>query len=449
MNLKYKNFEDFIHNIIKLALKYGATDVDAMIEKVVSCSLKYRLGKVENFVDSESVDFGLRVFIGKKQAIVSTSDFNKDSMQDLVKKAIFMAKIVPEDIYSGIGSSDEITIGNYPAIENFDSTKLTFEELLKQSEICEKSAFSVDGITNSEGVDYGWSKKYTSLGTSNGFLSSFCSSNYSLGISVIAGSGTKQSMDYDYCSSVFKEDIKDPSILGRRVGKWAIKGLNSYKVPTGVVPIIFSPKVSHTIISHFIDAINGESIANDTSFLKNELNRQIFPKEVSIIDDPFLSRGLKSIPFDSEGIVPKKQFLIKKGYLLTWLLNLRSARKLGMKSTGHAFRSVCSIPMPESTNVYVEPGSMTPEELISHVKKGFYVRELMGQGVNYITGQYSRGARGFWVENGELTFPVDEVTIAGNLKDMFKNITFARDLKFNYSINAPTMLINGMMLAGK
>jgi PmbA protein len=254
--------------------------------------------------------------------------------------------------------------------------------------------------------------------------------------------------DYDYSSTIHAADLEDPAAVGKRAGERAVRRLGPRKVATSKVPIVLDPRIASSMLRHLAGAITGPSIARGTSFLKDQLGKAIFAASIRVIDDPFRVRGLSSHPFDGEGLAPVRRALIEDGVLTTWLLDLRSGRQLGLASTGHARRGTSSLPSPGPTNLYFEPGALTPAALMADIGAGLYVTEMMGMGVNGVTGDYSRGAAGFWIENGQLTYPVSEITIAGNLKDMFKNLTVANDLEFKTGIDSPTLRIDGMTIAG-
>jgi PmbA protein len=266
---------------------------------------------------------------------------------------------------------------------------------------------------------------------------------------VLAGTGTGMERDYDYATAVFGSDLESPETIGRRAAERTLKRLNPRKVDTCKCAIVYDPRVSGGLVRHLAGAINGAAIARGTSFLKDKMGKRLFPEAITIVDDPFRKRGLNSKPVDGEGIAPKRRAIIDKGILTTWLLDLRSARQLGLKSTGHASRGTTSPPGPSSTNLYLEAGKTPRDALIMGVKRGLYVTEFIGMGVNNVTGDYSRGAAGFWIENGELTFPVSEVTVAGSLLDMFQRVTAADDLTFRYGVDAPTLMIDQLTLAGR
>jgi PmbA protein len=286
------------------------------------------------------------------------------------------------------------------------------------------------------------------LAASNGFAGTYSGSSLGVSTSVIAGSGTGMERDYDFSSAIFAADLRDPVEVGKSAGERAVKRLGAKKMPTSRCPVVFDPRVARSFISHLLGAISGPSIARGTSFLKDRLGEHIFPEAITIIDDPHRHRGLRSKPFDGEGVANRRRAIIDKGVLTTWLLDLRSARQLGLKTTGHAARGTASPPSPAATNVWIEPGALSPKALISDIESGFYVTEMMGMGVNGVTGDYSRGAAGFWIDKGEIAFPVSEMTVAGNLKDIFAGIVAANDLEFKSGADSPTLRVDDLTVAG-
>lgn len=434
-------------DLIARATKAGADAADAVLFEGASLSHAQRLGKVEKLERSEGYDLGLRVLIGKRQAIVSSNDRSPAALGELIERAIAMAKTVPEDPYCGLAAPEELA-RDWPSLELDDPSEPAPETLIARASAAEEAARAVAGVTNSEGAEASWGRSKVALAASNGFAGSYSGTNSSVSVAVLAGAGTGMERDYDYSSAVWAEDLLDPQAIGKSAGERAVKRLNPRKVPTQKVPVVFDPRVAGGMLRHLIGAISGPAIARGTSFLKDKLGQRIFPAGLSIIDDPHRKRGLRSKPFDGEGTRNQRRAIIEDGVLKTWLLDQRSARQLGLKSTGHASRGTSGPPGPAPTNLYMEPGKLTPEALIADIKQGFYVGELMGMGVNGITGDYSRGAAGFWIENGALAYPVSEVTIASNLKEMFLSLAAANDLVFKTGNDAPTLRIEGMTVAG-
>lgn len=436
-----------LQELLKKARAAGADSADALYVEGTSIAQSQRLGAVEKLERSEGQDLGLRVFVGKQQASVSSTELTPEILDSLTERAVAMAKAVPEDPFCGIADASEIAT-ELPSIEMFDPSEPTAEVLVARATAAEDAARAVKGVTNSEGAEASWGSSSIWLATSNGFTGSYSRSSHSLSVSVLAGEGTDMERDYDWHSTVFEADLMDPELLGRNAGEGAVKRLGARSAATGQVPVIYDKRVSGGIVGHLLSAINGSSISRGTSFLKDDLGKAVMAENLNIMDDPLRNRGLRSKPFDGEGLPVSRRHLVENGALKTWILDLRSARQLGLSSTGHAARGTSGPPSPSTTNAYMDAGSESPEALIASIENGLYINELIGMGVNQITGDYSRGAGGYWIENGELTHPVTELTIAGNLRDMFKNMTPANDLSFRYGVDAPTLRIDGMMVAG-
>ena len=438
---------NLLQDLIAKAKKAGADAADAVAIAGASLSHTRRLGKTEKLERSETQDLGLRVLIGKQQAMVSSSDRASATLDELVERAVAMARAIPEDPFCGLADPDQIT-HDWPELDIFDPSEPTAETLIERARAAEEAALAVAGITNSEGADAGWGRSRVALVASNGFAGSYAGSSCGVSASVIAGTGTGMERDYDFASAVYGGDLRSAEDVGREAGERAVKRLGARKMPTGKFPVVFDPRVSRSFLSHLLGAISGPSIARGTSFLKDRLGERIFPAAITFTEDPHKQRGLRSRPFDGEGIANRRRALIDKGVLTTWLLDLRSARQLKMATTGHAARGTASPPTPAATNVWIEPGTQTPQELYANIKSGLYVTELMGMGVNGVTGDYSRGASGFWIENGAIAFPVSEMTVAGNLKDMFARMVAANDLEFRTGADAPTLRIDDLTVAG-
>ncbi|HUK08190.1 MAG TPA: TldD/PmbA family protein [Stellaceae bacterium] len=442
-----QNPTDLLSSLIEKVRRLGADAADAVLVEGVSLSHARRLGKTEKLERSEGHDLGLRVLMGKRQAIVSSNDWSPAALEELAERALAMAKTVPEDPYCGLAAPEELA-RDFPELDMLDPNEPSAETLIERAAKAEEAALAVPGVTNSEGAEAGWGRSQVVMVASNGFVGGYASSGCGVSVAVLAGEGTAMERDFDYSSAVYSEDLEDAALIGKRAGERAVKRLNPRKVASQKVPVMFDPRIARGVIGHLIGAINGPAIARGTSFLKEKLGQQVFSKGITIIDDPHRRRGQRSRPFDGEGVANHRWELVRDGVLTTWLLDLRSARQLGMKTTGHAARGTSSPPNPAPTNVWLEPGPLSPKELMADIKSGFYVGELMGMGVNLITGDYSRGASGFWIENGEMAYPVSEVTVAGNLKDMFMSLTAASDLEFKSSFDAPTIRIEGMTIAG-
>ncbi len=439
--------ELIVERLMGKALKAGAEAADAIIVEGLSVGASFRLGKLEDVERSEGQDLGLRALIGKRQAIVSSNDFSDRALDELVERVVAMARLAPEDPHCGLAPKERLA-KTWPDLDLADESEPGSQTLADRAAEAEAAALAVKGITNSNGAGAGWGRGRIVLATSGGFLGGYESSSHSVSCSLVAGEGMSMETDYDFSSARHLEDLDSAIDVGRRAAERTVERLNPRKVSTQSVSVVYAPRVANSIVGHFSGAITGSSVARGTSFLKDKMDEAVFASHISIIDDPHRVRGLASKPFDAEGVANKAHTLVDEGVLTTWLLHCASAHQLGLETTGHAARGTGGPPGVSSTNLYMAAGAQSPEELIADIKSGLYVTDLIGQGVNGITGDYSRGASGFWIEDGEITYAVNEITIASNLKDMFKNATPANDLVFRYGTNAPTLRIEGMMVAG-
>ena len=439
--------QKILGSLLDAAKKAGADAADALYVEGVSSSVSYRLGKLEDVERAENYDLGLRVFVGQKVAFVSSTDFSAEALAGLPERAVKMARLAPEDRYAGLAPKDRLAT-SIPALDLEDMGEPSPELLIERARNAEAAALAVAGVTNSEGGGASFSRSAVALATSTGFYGRYAGTSHGIGVAVLAGEGTGMERDYDHDSARHSGDLRSAEDIGRTAGEKAVKRLNPRSMKSQSVPVVFHPDEASGLLGHFAGAISGAAIARGVSFLKDRMGQAIFAPGINIIDDPHRVRGLRSKPFDGEGVANKRRALIENGVLTTWLLDCASARQLGLETTGHAARGTGGPPSPSTTNLYLEAGKLSVKELIADIKQGFYVTELMGMGVNSVTGDYSRGAAGFWIENGEIAFPVSEVTIAGNLKDMFQHLTPASDLEFRHGTNAPTVRVEGMTLAG-
>lgn len=438
---------NLLSELIARTTAAGADAADAMLVESTSLSLSQRLRQPERLERSESTDLGLRVFIGHRMAIASTADLRPSGLDELVERALAMARAVPEDPYCGL-APPEMLATDWPDLDLFDPGEPSADTLVARARKAEGAALDIPGITNSDGAEAGWSRMQVTLAATNGFVGRYGRTANQLSVAVIAGESGQMEVDYDFTAAVHEADLEDAEIVGRRAGERAVRRLGGRKIATARMPVVFDPRLSNSLLRHLAGAISGPAIARGTSFLKTKLESAIFAPAVTIIDEPRLPRGLRSRPFDGEGVASHRQPVVAEGTLTRWLLDLRSARQLGLASTGHATRGPGSPPSPAPSNLFMEPGPQSPQELIADIDTGFYVTALMGMGVNQVTGDYSRGASGFRIENGEIGPPVNEVTIAGNLLDMFRTLVAANDLVFKTGIDAPTVRIDGMTVAG-
>ena len=451
MSAKQLNDKDVMNILIDTALSNGASAADCVLSRSRGLSLTRRLGKDETIERYEDFDTGLRVFVGNKIASVSTNENSEFAIKEVAKRAVDMAKIAPQDDFSLIASQetlDEFPIDNSISVDSYDEVEPNIDIIRDRAKEVEDSALSVKGITNSDGADASWGEGETLLMTSNGFFGSSKKSNHSVSVVVIAEKDGKMERDYDYSSKVFGKDLRNSNQIGIEAAKKTLARMGATKPLTGKYPVIFDPRVSRSIAGHFASAINGSAIARKTSFLKDMLNKQIANPSINVIDNPFLKRGLGSRLFDAEGLGSREYTLIKDGILQQWLLDLSTAKQLNLKPSGNAKRGISGPPSPGTSNFMISPGDVTPENLIKNVSEGFFVTDMIGSSVSMITGDYSRGASGFWIKNGELSIPITEATIAGNLKEMFMTLQPANDIDHSHSINSPTLLIEGMTIAG-
>jgi PmbA protein len=433
---------------IELAMKNGASGADALYAKSSSTGVTMRKGTLEELERSESADLGLRVFLGQQQAIVSTSTMDPPAIEQAVMRALAMAKEAPADPHCRLASKDEFLKGTPEDLDLFDDSERTVEELKEIAQIGEAAALEVNGVTNSDGGSASYGRAAVALLTSEGFFGTYRKSSFSISASAIAGDGAGMERDYDYSSKQHIEDLEGPEKIGRTAGQRAVARLNPKKTGTRSVPVVFDPRVGNSLLGHFAGAINGRSVARGTSFLKDSMDKVVFADAIRVIDDSRIKRGPRSKPFDGEGLVTERLALVEGGVLKSWVLDISAAMQLGLSSTAHASRSTSSRPGPSTSNLYIEAGTLARDDLIGAIDDGFYVTELIGMGVNAVTGDYSRGASGFWIEKGKLAYPVNGVTITSNLKDMFLNMSVADDLEFRFGTNVPTLRVDGMTLAG-
>jgi len=433
--------------LVEAAHRAGADASDAIAVRGVSQSVEVREGSVEESERSEGDNIGLRVLVGRRQAVVSTNDLIGEGIDTLAERAVAMARVAPEDQFAGL-AEPELLARDFPDLDLLDPQLPSVDQLEETARTVETAGLAVKGVSKSGGASASAGIGGMVLATSHGFRGAYLGSSHSIGMQAIAGDGTAMERDYDYSSALHLSDLESAQAIGRSAGERAVKRLNPRKVTTRRVPVVFDPRIAGSIVGHLVSAINGSAIARKTSFLKDKLGEQLFPSNINIIDDPLRKRGLRSHPFDAEGVAGKRRAIVADGRLTTWILDCATARELGLKTTGHAQRGVGSTPSPGATNLHLEPGAVTPQALIADITDGLYVTDLIGMGANMVTGDYSRGAAGFWIENGTLTYPVSEVTIAGHLLDVFRTLAPANDLTFRYGTNAPTLRLEGLVVAG-
>jgi PmbA protein len=438
---------DRLNDLIARAKRAGADAADAVTFESAALSQAVRLGEPETLERSESRDLGLRVFLGRRQAVVSSADFSAEALAELVDRAMAMVRVVPEDKFSGLADPDAIAT-RVPDLDLYDPREPSPEILTTRALQCEQTARDVPGINNSLGADASWGRTRVALVASNGFAGSFASSYHSVSVAVVAGDGTGMERDHASSTALHGAGLEDPKIVGQRAADRTLRRLNPRKISSGTMPVVFDKRVAGGLISHLASAANGSAIARGTSFLKDAMGTIVLPASLSLIDDPMRRRGLASMPFDGEGIATRRLAIVDRGKLASWVLDLATARQLGLATTGHARRGTSGTPSPSTSNLYLDGGTGSVDELIADIDRGILVTDLMGFGVNLVTGDYSRGTAGFLIENGRIAYPVSEITIAGNLKEMLPRLRAAGDLEFRHGTNAPTVRIDGMAVGG-
>jgi len=437
--IKDKKFlEKIATNCIDKAKKLGATDCEVTVSNNISETVNFRNKNIDESKRSDVIGIEISTYIQKKKSNISSSNINEDNLDSLITRCIEMTKITPEDEYNSLPNKDLLAT-EHKDLELYDETSISNEKKIDYLKQAEESAFQDKRITNTEGSSFIQDKSNFVLANSLGFSMGYQSSIYSASCDVIAKSNGSMERDYEYTQKRFFSDLKPPETLGNKAAERAIKKLNPKKIKSEKIPIIFEQRVAKSLLDPFAGAISASSFARGTSFLKDKLNKNIFSKDINIIDDPLISKALGSQIFDSEGVKSSKVTLVKEGSLENLLLDTYYGKILKMKSNGRS---------GGTTNLYFENGTKSFKELLNTHTKALYINELIGRGANIITGDYSVGASGMLIENGEFSYPINEITIAGNLSEMFNNITLANDLKFSYATNSPTLMIEGMVLAG-
>ncbi len=444
-------YRQLAQDLLDRAKRSGATEADVVIADGDTFSVQVRLGAVDRLSKAREKRLGLRVFVGKRSACSSTSDFSPESLTQLVGQTCALAKAVVEDQVSGLPAADQMATEK-PDLDLYDDTRLETDRQIELAKRAEASALSADArITNSEGADFDSSSGRVVLGNSHGFVGEYRSSSFSLSVSPIATDPDTGTMQRDSWYAVQRkfDKLEAPESIGIEAARRTVRRLGAKKVSTQRVPVVFEQEIAGSLMGNLCSAASGYALYKGASFLAGQLGTQLAPDYITVYDDGRMVGGLGSRPFDGEGLPTRKNTIVERGVLKSYLLDTYSGKKLGLASTGNASRSVGESPSVGPTNFYLVPGTKTPEEIIASVKNGLYVTELIGFGINMVTGDYSRGACGFWIENGELAYPVEEITIAGNLKQMFKAIEIiGSDLVFRGRIASPTLKIAEMMIAG-
>ena len=430
------------------ATKAGADAADALYYCNAATSVSMRLGALEDVERSEGQDISLRVFVGQRSASVSTADMDAAELAKLVERCVAMAREAPEDPYAGLAPADRLFTGPVPDFDLDDGSEADPQALREAALAVEEAARAVAGVTNSNGGSASASQSVFALVTSTGFARARAGGSHSLSASVVAGEGGDKQTDYAYRTQRHRSDLPDPAGIGREAGERAVRKVAPGSLPSGRMPVVFDPRVGGGILGHLLGAIAGPAIARGTSFLLGKEERALFDSAIVVRDEPHRPRGLRSRAFDGEGLPTAARDIVADGRITGWLLDTASAKQLGLEPTGHASRGGGASGVSAS-NLHLAPGSITPDALIADIDRGVYITELIGQGVNPVTGDYSRGASGFLIEGGRIAGPIAEFTIAGNLIDMFAALVPADDLVFRHGTNVPTLRIDGMSVAGE
>lgn len=433
--------------LIKRAKELGADAADCACDKSQSLSISVRMGALESVEREESRSAGLRVMFGTRQAGASTSALNKSSLDELAERVVQMAKLAGEDPYCGIIPSAE-TAKDLIDLELEDFSEPQIEWLEQSALEAEASALKVHGITNIAGCGSSWGRTEAIYAASNGFLGGYCGTFWGISIAPMAQRDDFMERDYESSVARFINKLSNPKSIGIQAANRAVSRLGATKMPSMKAPVILEARVARSILGMLIGAISGNAIARGVSFLREELGNEIFPKHINIIDDPFIKGGWGSKPFDGEGAQVSRQNIVEDGVLNSWLLNSSTAKQLGLKSNGHASMNAGGPPGIGVSNFILQPSNKTLVDLIKIANNGLLVSEAMSPSFNANTGDYSVGVSGRRIENGELTTPVSEITIAGNMKDIFRNITQANDLEDKSAIDCPSLLIDGMIIGG-
>jgi PmbA protein len=441
--------ENLLHELVQGALKAGADAAEAVVGERQSLSVGVRLGELEEVEREEARDLGLRVFIGQRQATVSGSDISPEARGKLLDRALNMARLAPEDPHAGLAPADRLAHGPFLDLDLYDPAEPNPEILEAQALEAEDAARAVKGVTNSDGGSGAWSSAQYFMVTSGGFSGRHQASSFSVYASAIAGDESGMERGGDGRSTRWQSDLPSPAAIGAEAGKRAVQRLGARKIDSQTATVIFEDRVAGSLVSPLIGAIAGPAIARGASFLKTKLGQQVFSPGITILDEPHRIRGLGSQPFDDEGVANRDTAIIDKGVLTTWLLNSASARQLGLQTTGHASRGLAGPPGVGTTNLTVQPGEKDLAGLMRDAGEGLLVTSLFGPSLNGNTGDWSIGVSGFWFEKGEIAYPVAEITVAGNLIDVYGRVIAGSDLEYRGSRNSPSLMVEGLAIAGR
>ena len=440
--------ETILSAVLDHARNAGAEVADALVHSSVSSGVTWRLGKLEEIDRSEGRDLGLRVIMGNRQASVSTNDFSDRTLRDLARRCVDMARTAPEDPWCGLAPADRLAAPPFPDIDPGDYQEPSTDALKMRAGECEEAALAVSGVTNSSGASASYGEGQSWFATTSGFMGSSAGSYHSVSVSVLAQDANGMERDYDYDSRTHVSDMRAADAIGKRAGERTVARLSPRKIKSQTAPVIFDNRLSASLLGHLSGAINGAAIARGVSFLKDRMGTRVFGDHVTIVDDPHRPRGMGSRVFDGEGVANGRIDVIDKGVLTSWLMNAAHARQLGLETNGRARRGTGGPPGAGPTNLYMENGDRSFDDLLREAGKGLLMTDMFGPQVNSNNGDYSVGCSGFWIENGEIAWPVSEITIAGNILDMYATLIPANDLEFKGSKNAPSILIPAMTIAG-
>ncbi|MEQ8934709.1 MAG: TldD/PmbA family protein [Amphiplicatus sp.] len=446
--MKDAEAQSLLSGLLDAARRAGAEAADAVLYNAVSSGVSWRLGKLEDVERSEGRDLGLRILVGKRQASVSTTDIAPNALAELVERCAAMAKAAPEDPYCGLAPSERLAKAPFPELDLGDFDEPDTQTMKRRAAECEEAALAVKGVVNSSGAGAGYGEGRKWIATTAGFFGASGGSRHSVSVSVLAEDSNGMERDYDHDSKTHYVDLRSPASIGKRAGERAVARLSPKKLKSQTAPVIFDKRLSDSLIDHLAGATNGGAIARGVSFLKNKKGERLFAKGVNVIDDPHIRRGHGSKPFDGEGVALTRLKLIDDGVLTDWLMNSAHARQLGLETNGRATRGVSGAPGAGPTNLYLESGALSLDGLMAKAGKGLLLTDMFGPQINSNSGDYSVGCSGFWFEKGKSVHPVSEITIAGNLLDMFAAIEAADDLEFVGATNAPSLLVGDMTIAG-
>ena len=441
--------DNLLHDVVAAARKAGADAAEAVFAERQSLSVSVRLGELEEVEREEARDLGLRVFIGNRSATVSGSDISAEARAKLIERAVAMARLAPEDPYAGLAPQDRLARGPFPDLDLIDPYEPSAETLETQARTAEAHARAVKGVTNSDGGSASWSSSSWALVTTDGFHGRHAATGHSISASAIAGEGAGMERGGEGRSTRHFGDLPAAGDIGMEAGRLAVMRLNPRKIASTTAPVIFENRLAMNLIGPLLGAISGPSIARGTSFLKDKLGQAIFARGVNLIEDPHRVRGLGSAPFDDEGVATQARALIDDGVLTTWLLNTSSAKQLGLATTGHASRGLAGPSGVSTHNLTLQPGEKDLRSLMKDAGTGLVVTSMFGPSLNGNTGDWSVGCSGYWFEDGESTGPVTEITVAGNLIDIYARLLPGSDLEFRGASNSPSLLVDALAIAGK